>query len=133
MSASNTLATALAGWCSMSDRFDIDQFEERAAICEFCAGMSRFDAETIAAQAQGVARWQALKIVKEATDANGRGSAGGYGHQAHALDGQRDALPMSRVQPEAQEKNGPMSERQPEAGRDRGALLALQLVGGEAV
>ena len=117
----------------MSDRFDIDQFEERASICEFCAGMSRFDAETIAAQAQGVARWQALKFVKEATDENGRGSAGGYGHQAHALDGQRDALPVSRVQPGAEEKDGSMLERQPQAGRDRGALLALQLVSGEAV
>ena len=117
----------------MSDRFDIDQFEERASIFEFCAGMSRFDAETIAAQAQGVARWQALKIVKDATDANGRGSAGGYGHPAHALDGQRDALPMSRVQPVAQEKDGSMLERQPQAGRDRGALLSLRMGSGETV
>lgn len=117
----------------MSDRFDIDQFEERASICEFCAGMSRFDAETIAAQAQGVARWQALKFVKEATDANGRGSAGGYGHQADALDGQRDALSVPGMQPRSKEENGSMLERQPQAGRDSGALLALRAQRGEAV
>lgn len=117
----------------MSDRFDYDRFEERAAIIEFGNGKSRFEAETIAAQMQGVARREALKLVKEAIDANGRGSAGGYGHQPDAMDGQRNALPMSGVQPGAKEENRPVLEREPEAGRDRGALLALQLVGGETV
>ena len=48
---------------------DVDQFEERAAICEFDGGMSRFDAETAAAQEQWLARWQAVKFAKEARDA----------------------------------------------------------------
>lgn len=45
---------------------DVDQFEERAAIMEFDGGMSRFRAETEAAKAQGVQRWQALKEAKDA-------------------------------------------------------------------
>ena len=32
---------------------DLDAFEERAAICEFDGGLSRADAEDIAAQCQG--------------------------------------------------------------------------------
>ena len=40
--------------------FDPDQFEERAAIMEHDGGMSRFQAETQAARAQGVQRWEAL-------------------------------------------------------------------------
>lgn len=45
--------------------FDRDAFEERAAIAEFDGGLSRFEAETLAAKAQGLTRWQALKLVKE--------------------------------------------------------------------
>lgn len=107
-------------------KFSPDQFTERAAIREFDAGMSRFDAETAAAQEQGVARWQALQIVKEHEDANGRGPAGAAGHQAHALDGQRDADDLPRVQPEPQEEARPLPVGQPEAGRDRRELLALR-------
>lgn len=51
----------------MTERFDIDSFEERAAIMEFDGGLSRFEAETQAAKAQGVARWQALQFVKGAS------------------------------------------------------------------
>jgi len=43
---------------------DVDQFEERAAILEYCDGMSRFEAETEAAKRQGVKRWEALKECK---------------------------------------------------------------------
>lgn len=45
---------------------DVDRFEERAAILEYEAGLSRYQAETEAARAQGVARWQALKAVADA-------------------------------------------------------------------
>lgn len=117
----------------MSDRFDIDAFEERAAIVEFDGGKTRFEAETLAAQMQGVARWQALQFVKEATDANGRGLTGGNGHPAHALDGQRNALPLPGMQPRTQEENRPMPKCVAQAGRDRGALLALRAQRGEAV
>lgn len=40
--------------------FDRDAFEERAAIQEFDGGLSRFQAETAAAHAQGLERWQAI-------------------------------------------------------------------------
>ena len=113
--------------------FSPDQFNERAAIREFDAGMSRFDAETAAAQEQGVARWQALQLVKEHEDANGRGPAGADGHQAHAMGGQRDANDLPRVQRQPQEEARPMLERQPQAGRDRGALSPLHMVGGRSV
>jgi hypothetical protein len=43
---------------------DIDAFEERAAIAEYDGGLSRSDAENLAAQAQGFANaaayWQWL-------------------------------------------------------------------------
>lgn len=117
----------------MADRFDTDAFEERAAICEFCAGMSRFDAETYAARQQGVDRWQALKFVKDEANANGCGLVGGHGHSARSLDGQRDAGAVPGMQPVAKEENGPVLERQPQAGWDRGSLPPLRMVGGEAV
>jgi hypothetical protein len=41
--------------------FDFDQFEERSAIMEFDGGMTRFEAETVAAKAQGLQRWEALR------------------------------------------------------------------------
>lgn len=105
--------------------FSPDQFTERAAIREFDGGQTRFDAETAAAQEQGVARWKALQIVKEHHDANGRGPAGAVGHHADALGGERDADPLPRVQCQSQEEARPVPERQPEAGRDRGDVLAL--------
>lgn len=117
----------------MPDQFDIDAFEERAAIAEFDGGMSRFEAETLAAQQQGMTRWQALKLIKDATDANGCGFAGGHGHQARSMGGQRDAVAVSRVQPQPKEENGSLPVGKPEAGRDRGALLALRMVGGAAL
>ena len=113
--------------------FSLDQFTERAAIREYDGGQTRFDAETAAAQEQGVARWQALQLVKEHEDANGRGPAGTARHHADALGGQRDADPLPRVQRQSQEEARPLPVGQPEAGRDRGALLALRMGSGEAV
>lgn len=46
--------------------FDPEAFEERAAIMEFDGGLSRFEAETLAARAQGLSRWQALRAVQDA-------------------------------------------------------------------
>ncbi len=53
--------------------FDQDAFEERAAIMEYLGGLSRFRAETLAAAAQGVTRWEALshvanRVVEQARD-----------------------------------------------------------------
>lgn len=113
--------------------FDLDQFTERAAIREFDGGQSRFDAETGAAQEQGVARWQALQMVKEHEDANGRGPAGATRHHANTLGGQRNADALSRVQRQSQEEARPLPVGQPEAGRYRRELLALRQGNGGAL
>jgi hypothetical protein len=44
---------------------DLDTFEERAAIMEYCGGMTRFEAETKAAQAQGATRWEAMDAIRK--------------------------------------------------------------------
>ena len=51
--------------------FDVDAFEERAAIMEYDGEQSRFEAETAAAREQGVERWQAIKIIREARNDRG--------------------------------------------------------------
>lgn len=108
----------------------LDLWQERAAIMEFQAGFNRFEAETRAAECYGTSRHQ---MMKEQQDADRRGFASGHGHQARSLGGQRNASAMPRVQPRSKEENGSLSVGKPEAGRDRSALLALQLGSGEAV
>ena len=51
-------------------QFDADAWAERAAIMQYDGGMTRFAAETTAAKDQGLARWQALQLVKEHLDAD---------------------------------------------------------------
>ena len=46
--------------------FCADAFAERAAIMEFDGGLSRFEAETLAAKAQGLTRWQAMGEMENA-------------------------------------------------------------------
>lgn len=98
--------------------FDIDQFEERAAIHEFDGGMTRFQAETLAAKAQGRTRWEAINEIR-------------MGHSAAARNqrpqGNRDAannLPQMQRDPKEQDRSLPVGDVQ--TGRDRLALLALQ-------
>ena len=102
---------------------DLDQFLERAAIMEFCGGLSRFEAETQAAKAQGVTRWQALEAVKNANVIGHSGQGGNIGKEAirHGSDN------LPRVQPDPQEQIRPMPERHIHAGRRDVALLALRL------
>ena len=53
----------------MAERMiDLDAFEERAAIMEFDGGMTRFEAETAAAKAQGFSRWEVMNHAKRARD-----------------------------------------------------------------
>lgn len=106
--------------------FDPCAFEERAAIAEFDGNATRFEAETLAAQQQGVTRWQALKLIKEATDANGSGHPGGSRNSDAALAGQPRKDDMSRVQRQPNEENGSMPEREPNAGRTGVALPPLR-------
>lgn len=44
---------------------EIDDFEERAAILEFCSRMSRFEAETKAAIMQGKKRWELIDEIRQ--------------------------------------------------------------------
>lgn len=106
----------------MTERFDIEAFDERASIAEYDGGLSRFDAETLAAKAQGRTRWQAMAEVQNAK----RG-----GNPAKARD-QREAAQRHRphhmpaVQPAPAEENRPMPERDISAGRDRVELPSLR-------
>ena len=105
---------------------DVDQFLERAAIMEFDGGMSRYQAETEAAKAQGVARWQALKAVQDA-NIGGNTRHGGDRGQAHVRDG---SGAMPGVQPAQAEQVGPVPERDIHGGRGGLEVLALRLDGG---
>lgn len=101
---------------------DRDAFEERAAILEFDGGLSRFAAETQAAQAQGLTRWQALEEIKNA-DSKRNPAIGGDHGSAHVGNGSND---MPRVQRAATEQGGPVPVGDVPAGRGGVALLALR-------
>lgn len=104
---------------------DLDAFAERAAIMEFDGGLSRFQAETEAARAQGVTRWQALEALKHA---NGIGHSGkGWNIGSAAIRHGSDDLPRVQLQP--QEQDRPMPERVVPAGRGRVEMLALPVSG----
>ena len=103
--------------------FDRDAFEERAAIAEFDGGLSRFEAETLAAKAQGLTRWQALEEIKD--EDGKRNLARGGDHGSAAIGNGSHDLP--RVQRATAEQNGAMPERVVPAGWDRGVLPSLQL------
>ncbi len=76
---------------------DVDAFVERAAIIEYDGGFSRFEAETLAAKAQGKSRREALDEVRI------RNSQRGRNNRSMARQPRQDNMP--RVQPrEAQEK-----------------------------
>lgn len=113
--------------------FDLGQFDERAAICEYEGGMTRFAAETQAAKEQGLTRWAAIKLHQEAQDAHGRGPAVGAGDQARTLDRKRDENDLPGVQQQPEEEARPLFEREPQTGWDRGALLSLRMGQGGAL
>ena len=110
-------------------QFDVDQFEERAAIAEFDGGATRFAAETMAAQEQGVARWQALKLAKEARDAQRDGHSAGGGHSAAPVAREQRPVDLPGMQPAPEEKNRSMPERVAQAGWAGVVLLALFVQG----
>lgn len=102
--------------------FDRDAFEERAALIEFDGGLSRFEAETQAAKAQGLTRWQALAEVRNADGKRNPASGGDHG-SAHVGNGS-DNLP--RVQRQPQEQDGSMLVGVVPAGRRGVALSPLR-------
>jgi hypothetical protein len=86
---------------------DLDKFEERAAIMEFDGGLSRFQAETRAAQAQGRQRKEVLDEIGRRNSARARDQ-----REAH-LGNDNDALP--RVQRASEEEARPVSQRDVQA------------------
>ena len=104
---------------------DVDLFLERSAIMEFEGGLSRYQAETEAAKAQGVLRWQALKAVQDA-NIGGNPRLGGDRGQAHVRHGSGD---LPRMQPTQAEQDGPVSERDVHAGRGGVVLPSLRAQG----
>ena len=102
--------------------FDRDAFEERAAIMEFDGGLSRFDAETQAAKAQGLTRWQALEEIKDADSK--RNLARGGDNGSPDVGNGSDNLPG--VQRAAAEQGGSVSVGVVPAGRGGVELLALR-------
>ena len=106
----------------MSSEFDMDAFDERAAICEYCGNETRFAAETIAASEQGLKRWEAINEIRA------RNSAGGGNIRPAAIRDTADHMP--RVQPVQEKQNGPMSERVVPAGRRGLELPSLRHGGG---
>jgi len=99
---------------------DVDTFIERAAIMEFDGGLSRFDAETAAARAQGVERWEAMNAVR------GIGEA-----RDNRASNERDAADdMPAMQPASEEAERPVPVGDVQGGRSCVELLALRMEGG---
>lgn len=86
---------------------DLDQFEERAAIMEFDGGMTRFRAETLAAQAQGKQRREVLDEIGK------RDSSRQRNHGSTAERHGEGNMPAVQPLPEKQER--PMPERHVQA------------------
>ena len=87
---------------------DVDMFEERAAILEYCEDMTRFAAETEAARRQGFSRWQAMEAVRNAK--RGGNSSGSRDHCASMARQQRQD-DMPQMQRSTAKENGPLPER----------------------
>jgi hypothetical protein len=86
---------------------DRDAFEERAAIAEFCGGLSHFQAETLAAKEQGMTRWEALNAIRVGDTQGGRDIGAPRNRDA------KGNLPA--MQPASEEEDGPMLERHVQA------------------
>lgn len=85
--------------------FDREAFEERAAIMEYEGGMTRFQAETKAAQVQGVTRWEAIgDVARRIIEAQGN---------SRPLAGQSRADNVPGMQPHAAQEARPVPEREP--------------------
>ena len=88
--------------------FDRDVFEGRAAIAKFEGAMNRFEAETLAASEQGLARWQALREIRRAELI---GTAEERRHRGRAVAWRSGADDVPILQPEPAEQEGCLPER----------------------
>lgn len=91
--------------------FDQDAFEERAAIVQFDGGYSRFEAETQAAAAQGLSRWQAMEAIR---NGDGVGDHSAARHQREANDRHGEGA-MPGMQLAAAEQDRPLPQRHVQA------------------
>lgn len=97
--------------------FDLDTWEERAAIMEFDGGMSRFRSETLAAEAQGVSRYEAIRI---------RDFERGGDNGVASFDRERtNDLPGMQCGAQTAEPQGQVPQRDVQAGRGGLALSSL--------
>lgn len=100
---------------------DLDAFEERAAIMELDGGLSRFRAETLAAQAQGKQR-------REMLDAVSARNLAGTRDRGSEVDGQHGhALPA--VQRASEEEARALPQRDVQAGRGAVDVPPLRMEG----
>lgn len=83
---------------------DIEAFEERAAIMEFDGGLSRFQAETKAAEAQGYRRWEVLNAIRDRNSQQARNHG-----SAPAWDAAND---LPGLQSQSAQEGRPLPERQ---------------------
>lgn len=102
--------------------FDLDAFEERAAIMEFDGGLSRFRAETAAAQSQGVSRHEAIRI---------RNTEQARDQRQAAVRNAKDNMP--RVQQRQEKEKRTLPVRELLVGWSGLALLALPIQWGGLV
>lgn len=82
---------------------DIDAFEERAAIMEFDGGLSRFRAETLAAEAQGFKRHEVINEIR-------RRNSEGQRHRGSEMDRRQRENDMPGVQRDSAKETGSVPE-----------------------
>ncbi|MCU9848941.1 hypothetical protein OEZ60_13095 [Defluviimonas sp. WL0024] len=100
---------------------DLDEWEERAAIMEFEAGLTRFRAETEAARRQGYQRWEII----DALDKRNIGPARDHG-EANERNQPDD---LSGLQRGAEEEDRPMSVGHGSGGQRGLVLPSLRVPG----
>lgn len=85
---------------------EMDLWQERAAILEFDAGMTRFEAETKAAEAMGRKRWEFI-------NENSRGDTGGGRNISQAASGDaKNSLPGMQPASEKEKRSVPSGDVQ---------------------
>lgn len=101
---------------------ELSDWEERAAIMEYEGGLSRFMAESLAAEQFGKKRWEFIHAVKQRNSKQARNPCPNpTRNPAHDMPG---------VQPQQAQKIRSLPQCNFQAGRDSVALLALPLDGG---
>jgi hypothetical protein len=103
----------------MIGELEMDTWNERAAIMQFDGGMSRFQAETKAAQGLGRERWEFVDAERKRDSEIG-------GDRGATMAGQQRPDHLPGVQPAPEKENGPVPERDAQTGRGGVALPSLR-------